>query len=1226
MKKQKASRICSAFLALLMPLSMLPASHGAADARKPQEAVFDAVSPVARGESAAVVIRGTADEVREYFERRDWTDGLPIVPPTDERVQDYLRYTPYAGGDIIVKGKDFTAYQVAAVAVMAGCPAQYMPICVALAKACGDSAWVSELKSTQAGTPFAWLNGPVARQLGIDCGQGMISEANNKVLARFLDLALPDLAGVDVGREGSAFGTVGAYVFAEDDEACLRVGWQPHHVTQGMEIDDSAVTVSTATSWGNNLTPATPDAEKTMELIAFDVTEKGGSALGSGETHCGRTIFISESVADNLAEKYRSKGELEQALIATALRPFDLRAYARYWADPAERNPDKYTFEAYYDKLSGEEAPQKSGVPQWYRPLFPNTQRILTTAAMAPGETRILLVGDASRNKVQTMSGGTCATVKIELPENWDELINALTMDPDSYYYYEPLHNFCLGETGETDQTGLITCGPEGCRTDMKLPGSTDGSAAGEKILYSVMPPEGNAAVESIKQAPRLDTLAGKRIALVGRSFNASITQEVIKELILKDYPTATIYSFEDVGYPGNYTVFNQSEETKQFQQKLAEYKIDAVISGNCGCGLCTVKECGAAIAAEYVGVPAVAVGSTSFITAIQSTGTNRGVPVLRAVEYPGAFASESVETLKQKAQIHLYPGIVAALTTPITQAEIYSLAKAVDRRYDEAVITDTYDSVQAYFKAMGWTDGLPIDLPTEEKIREYLQYTPYDGGDALGVYPVAYREVRVYTVAVNAIMAGCPAEYMPLCIAFVKCLNHPEWRRALASTHGWSPYAWINGPIARQLGIDCGSGMMNAKNNRKFARFIDLAMLNLGGYHVKENRMGTFGYLTPWVFAEDEQACLDAGWAPYHVTKGKDVNDNALTISSALFWGNALTPQTDDAEKIKDVVAFDVTEKQQNALGNTNAHVTRTMYVTADVAKKLSAGYASKTALETALISTARRPLWLRAYARYWASPSGSQYTDRTVEQYYKMLIKSTDEGAQKTAAPVWYGNLLNGEIVTMATMSKGETPILVTGDAGGGRVQIIPGGGYATKEIELPKNWDELTAKLGYLPLSDYYLNGENTQQPVAGGRQFKLTIGQKTANVFGRTVTNDVAPVIRNGRTMLPARFVAENLGAEVFWDAGRPDEVVITRREVRIVLTVGSSTAYVNGEAVTLDSAPFLEHDRTYCPVRFICETLGAHVAWNEKAQEVIITVGQGAAKYRSNGKNTNAKGR
>ena len=120
-----------------------------------------------------------------------------------------------------------------------------------------------------------------------------------------------------------------------------------------------------------------------------------------------------------------------------------------------------------------------------------------------------------------------------------------------------------------------------------------------------------------------------------------------------------------------------------------------------------------------------------------------------------------------------------------------------------------------------------------------------------------------------------------------------------------------------------------------------------------------------------------------------------------------------------------------------------------------------------------------------------------------------------------------------------------------------------------------------------------------------QMILTIGEKAAKVFGKTTSNDVAPVIKNSRTMLPARFVAENLGAKVSWDEEK-GLVTVTGKDVTILLTIDSDKATVNGKEVSLDSPAFIENDRTYTPVRFIAEALGAKVEWLEKEQKVIIT--------------------
>ena len=121
----------------------------------------------------------------------------------------------------------------------------------------------------------------------------------------------------------------------------------------------------------------------------------------------------------------------------------------------------------------------------------------------------------------------------------------------------------------------------------------------------------------------------------------------------------------------------------------------------------------------------------------------------------------------------------------------------------------------------------------------------------------------------------------------------------------------------------------------------------------------------------------------------------------------------------------------------------------------------------------------------------------------------------------------------------------------------------------------------------------------------RQIILTVGKKEALVFGKTKSNDVAPVIRNDRTMLPARFVAENLGATVTWDEEKR-LVTVTGNGVTILLTIGEETAMINGKEVKLDSPAFIENDRTYTPIRFIAEELGATVEWIEAEQKVVIT--------------------
>ena len=590
---------------------------------------------------------------------------------------------------------------------------------------------------------------------------------------------------------------------------------------------------------------------------------------------------------------------------------------------------------------------------------------------------------------------------------------------------------------------------------------------------YAIVSPVGYHDVPMITQAKRLDSLKGKTIALVGGSFMAPTTHAEIKKCIEKEFPTAKIYMFDDIGQAGPYSVFGQTEKTKAFQARLKELKVDAVIVGNCGCGLCTTKETGDSIAAEYIGIPTVTVAAPTFVAQVHSTGVNRGVPVLRTAEYPGAFASHSTDELKKNARKVLWPQIKTALTTQITKEEIAQYAPGGKRPADEIIYYGNFDEIQEYMAVNGWTDGLPVVPPTDEKIQEYLKFTPFKGSDVLGTFALAYRECSVYTVAANAVMAGVPPEFLPICIAFVAGMNDGEWRKPLASTHGWTPFAFLNGPLARQLGIDNQQGMISEKANKALGRFIDLAMLNIGGYYVKENRMGSFGYLTPFTFSEDDEACVRIGWKPYHVQQGYDLNANTITAGSALAWGNNVTPATDDAEKIMQIMAFDITEKQQNGLGNTKPQVPRTIFITEYVAKDLAKEYKTKSDLEDALIETARRPLALRTYAHYWANTGSQQYKRRSFDEHYDMLKKDDAEQAALTPTPEWLKPIVDeNEIMTIATMNKGDTAFLVTGDANRNKVQVMPGGGFVTTEIKLPKNWNELVEPLGYEPIENFYL----------------------------------------------------------------------------------------------------------------------------------------------------------
>ena len=630
--------------------------------------------------------------------------------------------------------------------------------------------------------------------------------------------------------------------------------------------------------------------------------------------------------------------------------------------------------------------------------------------------------------------------------------------------------------------------------------------AADKKPVYAVVSPIGRSKMEIIKQAPRLKTLSGKTIALVGTSFMAKVTHAEIKRLILKNYPDAKVIMHDEIGGAGMYPAFGTVRRAKdEFQQKLKEMKVDAVISGNGGCGLCTPKETGSAIAAEYVGVPSVMVAAPGFTEQAKYTALNSGVAVLRTAEYPGAFALHTEEELIRNTREKLWPQIVKGLTEPITAKEKSAGEKASKGDIRDDAFKGTYDEVQAYFKEMQWSDGLPVVPPTFDKVNEFMKYAPNKWDETIAVLPVANREIKAWHVAVNAVMSGCKPEYMPILIAMAKGLGSHDFNWTLASTHAWLPFSWLNGPLARQLGIDSGQGQINEYPNAEIGRFMNLAMLNLFGYYVKQTRMGTFGYPMPWCLAEDDAAYVRIGWKPSHVRAGYKLNDNTISLTSALLWGNNMTPSTSDAGKITELSAWDITERGQFALGSGQQFVNRTIMMTEPVAAILSKTYRTVGELEAKLVELARRPVRERSYARYYSNPGGSKDTGQYSLKEFSGHLRKT-EGASMTPTSPWQDSP-EAEQLTIPVMKYGVTNFLITGDAARNKVQTMPGGGSATIKIELPKNWDALMKNLGYKPLSSYYLkesksaNTAKEQPEINEKEQQAYSYGSSQQNSQGR-----------------------------------------------------------------------------------------------------------------------------
>jgi hypothetical protein len=199
---------------------------------------------------------GDAFEANELFQRSGWTDGLPIVPPTEAGVRRFLEAARLAAGDVIgvepVRRRRITAEKVAIAALMAGCLPEYMPVVVAVVGAmCAPEFGLhGSTASTGGSAPFIVVNGPIRTALGMNATHNALANASRAkaTIGRSVRLMLLNVLGGIPGQlDRSTLGHPGKFTFcvAEDEEDSP---WIPLAQERGVPAGDSAVTVMSAES------------------------------------------------------------------------------------------------------------------------------------------------------------------------------------------------------------------------------------------------------------------------------------------------------------------------------------------------------------------------------------------------------------------------------------------------------------------------------------------------------------------------------------------------------------------------------------------------------------------------------------------------------------------------------------------------------------------------------------------------------------------------------------------------------------------------------------------------------------------------------------------------------------------------------------------------------------------------------------------------------------------
>jgi hypothetical protein len=577
---------------------------------------------------------------------------------------------------------------------------------------------------------------------------------------------------------------------------------------------------------------------------------------------------------------------------------------------------------------------------------------------------------------------------------------------------------------------------------------------ASKKI--SVLNPLGAAPpIHMIPMASRLETLKGKTIYIVDMNFPR--TQQFFEEMQKLLASRFTETRFELRIKKGTY--FNNDPD---LWAEIKE-KGDGVIMGIGQLDTCTPSVIIFCSILESMGLPTAPVITQAFPDLTRKFAWKKGIPGLRFTFVPHPFANRSIEVHRKYLEgddpINKRPvisGIVDALTRSTSDEE--KKTGIIERSMPRLFKPDTPENLEQLFLEKGWTDGLPIILPTEERVAEILtgtshkpdeiigrmqpippneawerslrQLTSNEGEAKLEIVPVVMQpsppheawEYTVEHVAINAVMAGAKKEHLPVILAIAST----GVTSLFSSATSMCRMIVVNGPIRKEINMNSGLSALGPFNraNAVIGRAWTLISKNLGGAILGESYLGDLGNNTNYnnlCCGENEDA-LPEGWDSLHVQKGFKPEENVVSILGGWSLLNyaAYKPYSHHEIMTEQLVSFETSGAGTHHTLNLNPGTQATFLVSPITANDLkNEGFDSKEQLSQWIKEHSRMSAWT-----YWAAMPDHLKSAKAGIEPYASWLKLPPEG--KTGYPLISSN----SPVEILVIGGGTDAFWMTGD----------------------------------------------------------------------------------------------------------------------------------------------------------------------------------------------------
>lgn len=333
----------------------------------------------------------------------------------------------------------------------------------------------------------------------------------------------------------------------------------------------------------------------------------------------------------------------------------------------------------------------------------------------------------------------------------------------------------------------------------------------------------------------------------------------------------------------------------------------------------------------ESQGIPAVAICTDEFAPLGKEEAQFLGMAGLPIVTVPHPVTRLTKERVEELAEAALEEIIHVFSSPPDQLAKEYrrkglapgkvfkakSLFVAPGAQKGKLKVTDSLEVINNLFYLRGWTDGLPIVPPTEERVTRMLQFTDHHPEELIALIPPRWGKATVKKIAINAVMAGCLPSYLPVILTAVEAISDEKFNLfgVQATTNPVAPLMVLNGPIAKELEVNSGYNAFGQgwRSNATLGRALRLILTNIGGGTPGVADRATLGQPGKYSYciAENEE---QSPWDPLHVEKGFAKENSTVTVVGAAGPHNIISPGSKKADEVLETIA-----RAMTAAGNNN-------------------------------------------------------------------------------------------------------------------------------------------------------------------------------------------------------------------------------------------------------------------------------------------------------------------